>query len=296
MRKSEIDKKFDEIVDFSGIEKFIDTPVKRYSSGIAVRLAFSVAAHLEPEILLIDEVLAVGDAEFQKKCLGKMDDIAETGRTILFVSHNMTAVQNLCKKGILLDSGKIVLDSDINSVVKKYLSKINSYSGQIEWNESQAAPGNERVRLNSVRISSSGICSGSIDIDKEINIEVDYSNLDEGAKLQVSIHVYNSSGVMIFSSSNIGSVPLEPDVFYNKKLSVGKYRTICKVPPYFFNDGTHSVSIFIGTGSPYFKNIFKIKDVLGFEIIDGGAMRKEYMGSWHGIVRPRLFWSTKKVD
>ena len=296
MKKIEIDKKFDEIVAFSGIEKFIDTPVKRYSSGMAVRLAFSIAAHLEPEILLVDEVLAVGDAEFQKKCLGKMENIVEGGRTILFVSHNMTAVRGLCDNGILLDSGQISFQGKIDDVVKKYLTNIFSYSGEIKWDNPEDGPGNNLARLAAVRVGNANNYNGSVDIFNDFNIEVEYWNLEDQAKRNVSIHVNTPEGIMVFSSSNIGSVPLIPDPLDNKKLSIGKYKTICTIPAYLLNDGEHTISIFIGAGRPNFKTILNKKEILAFRVEDGGEMRKEYLGTWLGAVRPRLFWTSEKID
>jgi lipopolysaccharide transport system ATP-binding protein len=151
MKKREIVRKFDEIIDFSGIEKFIDTPVKRYSSGMYVRLAFAVAAHLEPEILLIDEVLAVGDTSFQKKCLGKIDDVARNGRTVLFVSHSMPAITRLCKRAILIDGGKVILDGSAHQVVNAYLGSGMGIMGIRKWDDPKRAPQNEFVRLTAVR-------------------------------------------------------------------------------------------------------------------------------------------------
>jgi len=295
MTKAEIKRKFDEIVDFSGIEKFIDTPVKRYSSGMAVKLAFSIAAHLDPEILLIDEVLAVGDAEFQKKCLGTMEKIAEGGRTVLFVSHNMTAVQSLCNRGILLYSGKISAEGSIHDIVDNYLSHIYSYEGKIEWETPELALGNSKVRLASVKVGTNNQYSGNVDIFNEFSIEVDYWNLEDQAKRTVSIHLNNSAGIMVFSSSNIGAVPIEPDPLFNKPLSLGRYKTVCKVPGYLLNNGTHTISVFIGAGGPKFSSIFRQKDILAFNVRDGGEMRTDYLGDWFGAIRPRLFWHTEKI-
>jgi lipopolysaccharide transport system ATP-binding protein len=153
MTKAEIRKKFDEIVAFAEIEKFIDTPVKRYSSGMYVRLAFAVAAHLEPEILVVDEVLAVGDASFQKKCLGKMGEVAKEGRTVLFVSHNMQAIQQLCRTAFQLEVGKIIGYGDSSTVVARYLANIGGMSSEVVWPE-QTAPGNDEIRLKAVRVYS----------------------------------------------------------------------------------------------------------------------------------------------
>jgi lipopolysaccharide transport system ATP-binding protein len=141
MRKKEVDRKYDEIVEFSGIEKFMETPVKRYSSGMKVRLAFSVAAHLEPDILVIDEVLAVGDADFQKKCLNKMDEVGTSGRTVLFVSHNMPAVTRLCTRALLMEEGRIIEEGTAEGIVRSYLNSGTGTSAYREWNDPAAAPG-----------------------------------------------------------------------------------------------------------------------------------------------------------
>jgi len=153
MSRAEIQKKFDEIVDFSEIERFLDTPVKRYSSGMYVRLGFAVAAHLEPEILIVDEVLAVGDVQFQKKCLGKMENVAKEGRTVLFVSHNMSAIRDLCKRAVCLDSGRCVEDGEVNAVVSKYLQKNANSIHEAVWEDPRTAPGNQKVRLHRARLA-----------------------------------------------------------------------------------------------------------------------------------------------
>lgn len=152
MTKREIDRKFDEIVDFSGVEKFLDTPIKRYSSGMKVRLAFAVAAHFEPEILIIDEVLAVGDAEFQKRCMGKMRDVVHSGRTILFVSHNMPAIKAICSKGIVLEAGTVTYDGPVDGAIAKYLEQIDSIGAQKVWNQANA-PQDDLFRLRRHRRS-----------------------------------------------------------------------------------------------------------------------------------------------
>src|SRR5437899_11537720 len=156
MKREEIKRKFDEIVEFSEVEKFIDTPVKRYSSGMYMRLAFAVAAHLETEILLVDEVLAVGDANFQKKCLGKMGEVAQEGRTVLFVSHNMTAVNQLCPRAIMLCDGEIARMGNTPEVVAEYLKVGSKSGGERLWNDRQKAPGSDRIRLHAVRVVSRG--------------------------------------------------------------------------------------------------------------------------------------------
>ena len=175
LRKFEIDKRFDEIVDFSDIDKFIDTPVKRYSSGMYVRLGFAIAAHLDPDVLIVDEVLAVGDADFQKKALGKMENVSHgEGRTILFVSHNMSSIINLCNRAILLNEGKIVADGKADKVVRQYLSTGDATDGEVVWANPDDAPGNESVRLYSVKILQDGVDGPAevVNISKEIKIEI----------------------------------------------------------------------------------------------------------------------------
>ena len=200
MRKKEIDAKFDEIVDFSGVEKFIDTPVKRYSSGMRVRLAFSVAATLEPDILIIDEVLAVGDARFQKKCLNKMQDVGRRGRTVIFVSHNMPAVTRLCSRTILLGGGKIVADGPSADVVGHYLNAENGGTSERIW-PAQEAPGDDVVRLLSMRIrTQSGLVTETVDISQTFCVELNYEVLKDGYELQVHFHVLNQEGINAFMS------------------------------------------------------------------------------------------------
>jgi lipopolysaccharide transport system ATP-binding protein len=207
MRKAEIDKKFDEIVAFAEVEKFIDTPVKHYSSGMYVRLAFAVAAHLEPEILLVDEVLAVGDAAFQKKCLGKMEDVAKEGRTVLFVSHNMAAISSLCKKACLLDSGKLVRQGPVQEVVQCYLQSVTS-TELIPLDQRQDRTGDGRVRAVSLRIESA-------DHDKVIRstsrlkITIGYCS-DEPVRYPrflVGIYDYTNRGIFLLDSDAVGGLP-----------------------------------------------------------------------------------------
>ena len=191
MRKAEITRNFDEIVDFSGVGKFIDTPVKRYSSGMYVRLAFGVAAHLEPEILLVDEVLAVGDAEFQKKCLGKMGEVAKAGRTVLFVSHNMFSLRNLCTRGMLIKDGRIAAEGAIHDVIDTYLDTRGEHTGEATWPNVEKAPGDHRTKLKAVRVTCEGKTAGEVDMAKAFEIGVDYENYDAGARRTVTVHLHN---------------------------------------------------------------------------------------------------------
>src|SRR5688572_4367560 len=201
MKRGEIAKKFDEIVAFAGVELFIDTPVKHYSSGMYLRLAFAVAAHLEPEILIVDEVLAVGDADFQRKCLGKMAGVADEGRTIFFVSHNMPAITRLCKRALYMDEGRLRLDGPAHEVVKAYLHSGLGTMAEREWPDPDKAPKGEVVRLCAVRVrTEDGLCTEKIDIRKPVGIEMEYDVLKPGHKVRSAIGVHNEEGVHAFEA------------------------------------------------------------------------------------------------
>src|SRR3984893_6304450 len=205
MRKSEIDRKFDEIVAFAEVDKFIDTPVKHYSSGMYVRLAFSVAAHLEPETLLVDEVLAVGDASFQKKCMGKMGDVARQGRTIVFVSHNMTALRRMCTRAIWLEGGRALDNGDPGKVIDHYLQKNTVTMLETVWPDDTRAPGDELVRLRRVRVIPE---TNLITVHTPTKIEFTYWNCEPDMIINLSIHVYNLEEVCVFvSTSDIAKRP-----------------------------------------------------------------------------------------
>jgi lipopolysaccharide transport system ATP-binding protein len=293
MEKQELNRKFDEIVAFAELEKFIDTPVKHYSSGMYVRLAFAVAAHLEPEILLIDEVLAVGDAAFQKKCLGKMGDVAREGRTVVLISHNMPSIINLCQRALLLTAGRLEKEGHPNDVVQHYLDTVRSASGQIVWPEAAKAPGNDIVRLQAVRILQEGIDgpAADIDISKEVVIEISYWNLKDGALLYTAIWLRDQIGTVVFSTANTTSVSLTDDPWYGRPQPKGLFQATCRIPGNFLNEGLYSVTAIVGRGAA---DTQILQDyAISFHVHDTGQMRKEYFGGWIGIVRPRLAWETK---
>lgn len=295
MSNVEIKQRFDEIVDFSGVERFLDTPVKFYSSGMYTRLAFSVAAHLNPEILIVDEVLAVGDAEFQKKCLGKMDSIAKEGRTVIFVSHNMIAVKLLCSCGVLLESGTIKEYGEISNVINTYLNYGITQIGEILWPSLESAPGDSRVKLKAVRIVSDGKVTRDVDIDKDFTIEADYLNLEQDGRRLISFHVVNAMGITIFTSTNMQSMCITPDPWNTRLYPKGEFRTSCTIPGLLLNDGLHSVSIYINVAGAT-DNILFVKDVLTFNVNDTGLMRQGFTGTWLGAVRPRLDWNTIQIS
>ena len=285
MRRVEIDQKLDEIVSFAEIENFIDTPVKRYSSGMYMRLAFSVAAHLEPQILVIDEVLAVGDVQFQKKCLGKMGDIAKKGRTVLFVSHNMAAVQTLCTRSIWLHEGKLVEDGTPGHVVSNYLKTSFSTSTECSWEDVKTAPGSDTVRLKSIRVRPvGGMPSDPITVKTPFVMEFDYLNLEPGAYLNLSLHIINEQGVTVFNTG-----PINESVWQGKPFPKGLFHSVCHVPGNLLNNGMHKVQLLVvkNQGSIDYSH----DEALVFEVRD--ADREGYFGEWPGAVRPDLMWTTE---
>jgi lipopolysaccharide transport system ATP-binding protein len=300
MRKKEIDSKFDEIVKFAEIEKFLDTPVKRYSSGMYVRLAFAIAAHLEPEILLVDEVLAVGDYKFQKKCLKKMSKVSSQGRTVLFVSHNMASVAQLCSRAILLDAGKIVAEGTTPDVIERYIGLRKDIEPEVSWKDPAKAPGGATVKLKSVRIlSDKGKPSSELDMGKDFFIELCYWNFTKGMKLLPSIYLINSEGIAVLTAANITSACLKPDPWYGRPSPQGLFRSVCRIPGNLLNEGQYfiNVSIADSDGMMVF-HVFE-REIISFEMVETEAMRKEYGGNLKhsknliGVVRPRLAFGTE---
>jgi lipopolysaccharide transport system ATP-binding protein len=251
-----------------------------------VRLAFSVAAHLEPEILLVDEVLAVGDAAFQKKCLDKMGNVASQGRTVLFVSHNMVAVQNLCGRAILLDEGKILEEGDTARVVSNYLAR--SYSPLTEqiWPDVHIAPGNEQVRLRRLCIRPEhGLSGDPISHETSFVVEVEYWNLVPGAVIYPCLHFYTEQQIIAFTSA-----PIDYDLSEEKPKPKGLYKSICHVPDNFLNSGAHRVLLLMIRDTS--RILYKFENALSFEILDLGTRPGSWYGKEPGIVRPKMQWET----
>jgi lipopolysaccharide transport system ATP-binding protein len=292
MRKYEIDKKFDEIVDFSGdeVKKLLDTPVKKYSSGMYVRLAFAVAAHLESEILIVDEVLAVGDAAFQKKCLGKMQDIsAQEGRTILFVSHNMPAVRKFCHRGILLESGGIVLDGEVNTVVNYYLESGSSTTVSRTWN-TKDRPGNQALRIIAVQlIDKNGQESSAMNISEDIQVKIQYEVIRNGSIPQFSVILLDMEGNCVF-----GSLNNKDNNAYGSPVDKGIYQSTCSIQGNLLNAGRFFISI--AGFSDNWSDGFREDNVLSFDAIDDGILKGDYHGDYGGPIRPLLKWHTEILD
>ena len=290
MRKKEVDRKFDEIVDFSGVEKFLDTPVKRYSSGMRVRLAFAVAAHLEPEILIIDEVLAVGDAAFQEKCLSKMQDVGSQGRTVFFVSHNMPAVTRLCGRVIMLGQGQLLADGPSDKIVAQYLHEGTNTTAERYWTDVSEAPGEDVSRLNGVRIKDeNGETTAAIDIRKPVGFEMTYEVMDDGYTLMPHFNLLNDEGVCVFSTFD-----MSPE-WRKKRRPKGRYTATAWVPGNFLSEGSFFVNAAMITIEPHTIRQFFVREAVSFQVIDpmeGDSARGDWVKEVKGVVRPLLNWET----
>lgn len=282
MRKTEIERKFDEIVEFAEIDKFLDTPIKHYSSGMSVRLAFAVAAHMEPDILIVDEVLAVGDAAFQQKCLGKMSDVARVGRTILFVSHNMTAIGRLCNRAILMNAGQIEMDGPTGQVIEKYLLSHADVTGS--WSRPVASATGEPIDLLNARVlNPSGEPSPTIAFGEGFDIEILYRVNQPAADWWVLFRILDNAGQIVLTSWDIDSLPAQRDH------SRGIYRTVCSVPGSFLKPAVYAATLATVTKR---SEMERYDSAFRFEISsEGYPLNQGRMGS----VTPILRWSQEKV-
>jgi lipopolysaccharide transport system ATP-binding protein len=293
MNRHEISRKFDEIVAFSGVEKYIDTPVKRYSSGMYVRLAFAVAAHLDPDILVVDEVLAVGDIAFQKKSFDKMEEAGKSGRTVLVVSHNMTMINRLCSSAVLLNSGRLETQGATMDVVQQYLALNLTHPGFHQWDDARQSPGNDVVRLKQVRVcTADGVTRESFDIRRPILIEFEYRVLQDGAILHPSFFLMDSTGTIVFLSGGMHA----PD-WVERPRAAGLYISQCEIPGNFLAEGTFSIRAIANTAFRDKKPVvhFDVRDAVSFNVhdtIEGDSARGAHVGAYYGVVRPILKWDT----
>jgi lipopolysaccharide transport system ATP-binding protein len=284
MSKEEIRNKFDEIVAFSGIEKFIDTPVKRYSSGMYVRLAFAVAAHLEPDILIVDEVLAVGDADFQKKCMGKMQEVSNTNeRTILFVSHNMQAVTNLCSTALWLDSGRIKKTGNAKEVVSSYIGSSKQNKTEHHWESSESAPGNDIIRMKSIGIRPQAEeANAYITVRTPVQLDVEFWCLQQGFDINVNVRLLTDTGECVF---DLGSPTIKAEKTILTLKSI--------VPGNLLNNASYTISLIVvkNNSSP----IYTFSNCISFDVED---IREGmyYFGAWPGIIRPQIETSFCKKE
>lgn len=290
MTKKEIASKIDEIIEFSGCERYIDTPVKRYSSGMTVRLAFAVAAFLEPDILIIDEVLAVGDAEFQKKAIGKMQDISKgEGRTVLFVSHNMDSIARLCTRALLMKNGSILQEGKVSQVVDSYLSSEFGITSQKYWIENN---GNNLAKVLSVKVHNANFEDGeNFKITEKVGITLTYQVLESAYKIHSAFNFFNSNGINIFDSHESNTE------LYHVKKELGVFQTTVWIYENLFSEGVIVVGVALVTHDPFVVH-FHEREAIAFNIVEdlkNSPTRGDYVGSMPGIIRPKLTWESKKL-
>ena len=289
MKRREIQRKFPEIVEFAGVEKFIDTPVKRFSSGMYVRLAFAVAAHLEPEILLVDEVLAVGDAEFQRRCLGRMQDFGASGRTVLFVSHNMQAVARLCERTLLLEGGRVVLDGPSPEVVAQYLQTGHGTGSYREWRDLSTSPGDDIAKLRWVKVVQEDELAETADVRKPIGIEVAFRVYRRHA-LFPKLKLYNGEGETLFNA-------LDTDPRWYDPAEPGDYVSTAWLPPNLLNEGFVTVDVGVVSLDRKLLPHTGYYNAVSFHVYDpgeGDSARGLFGGQLRGAVRPLLEWTTEE--
>ncbi|HEU0302951.1 MAG TPA: ABC transporter ATP-binding protein [Gaiellaceae bacterium] len=295
MGRREITRKLPEIIDFAGVATFIDTPVKRYSSGMYVRLAFSVAAHLEPEILLVDEVLAVGDAEFQRRCLGRMEEFSRSGRTVVFVSHQMQTLARLCDRAILLDGGEIVRDGPSDEVVAHYLQTVTGTPSRRVFPDLDTAPGDKRARLREIRVvDEHGDLADSIDVRRPVGIEITFTVLRDDVPMFPKIKLYDREGDTAFNALDTSDVWDEPP-------AVGDHSATCWIPGNYLNEGLYTVDVgVVSLGRAGMQKLLHhtaMREAVSFHVYDpgeGDTSKGRFPGHLRGPVRPLLEWTTER--
>jgi lipopolysaccharide transport system ATP-binding protein len=290
MKRSDIESKFDEIVEFSGVSKFIDTPVKRFSSGMYLRLAFSVAAHLEPDILIVDEVLAVGDAEFQRKCLGKMDEVSKAGRTVLFVSHDMSAIMRLTDEAIVLDKGKIIHRAPTQEAIDFYMSSRLSQAGERTWTEDEIPAVSEPFKPIAIRVKDKENRVVNVARSAEpLTVEVEYEIEQDIKGLRVGIYLQTSQGAYIFAAFDT-DMPAQYEKFGVRKK--GHYFSKCTIPAHFLNERKYILGM--NASSYRVKSYFQDEHALSFGVDIAGAPGKQWAERRIGVIRPDLGWKIEK--
>lgn len=282
MTTGEIRRKFDEIVAFSEIEEFIETPVKRYSSGMYVRLAFAVAAHLDPEILIVDEVLAVGDAPFQEKCIGKMGQASRDGRTVLFVSHALAVVANLCSRVVLLEGGEKRAEGTPEEVIRAYVESVSQTPSEITWDDSNREANSGRVRLVATRVLSEDQITADVDLEKPTIVQYDFEVLRPGLNVASSIHLFDKHGTCVLASGTATRV-LEP----------GRYQHSCVFPANFLNDGHYSITILLIVDHTRFDVV--VQNAISF-VVHETKRWGNYLGTIIGCIRPQLEWKERSLN
>ncbi|MDA8389054.1 MAG: polysaccharide ABC transporter ATP-binding protein [Nitrospiraceae bacterium] len=295
MTRDHIRRRFDEIVDFAEVEKFIDTPVKHYSSGMYLRLAFAVAAHLDPDILIVDEVLAVGDARFHKKCLNKMQDAGQTGRTVIFVSHSMPAITRLCKRAILVEDGRMLADGPSHKVVNQYLNGGCETAASRDWPDPARAPGSDLARLRGVRvITEGGAVTDAVDVSQTFGIEMEFDVLEPRNVLMPYHHVFNQQHIEIFDAHDTDAA------WRGRPRPRGRYRSTVWIPGNLLAEGTLFISSGLTrTDAAASRPEFHEQDVISIQVVENIDNERSARGDWSrdmgGVVRPLFRWDTRFI-
>ncbi len=292
MKRREIASKLDDIVEFAGVERFIDTPVKRFSSGMYVRLAFAVAAYLEPEILLVDEVLAVGDAEFQRRCLGRMETLGEEGRTVIFVSHNLQAITQLCDRVILLEQGRAVEEGPSAAVVARYLQSGLGTTSYRQWPDDETGPGDAAVRLLWAKVvDADGQQADAVDVRRPLGIEIAFKVLRGDTALFPKFKLVDERGDICFNAMDTSDRWRQP-------VAPGVYVTTAWIPGNLLNEGLFAADVAVcSIGAPKLRHHFQERSVVAFHVQDpgeGDSARGVFTGQWRGVVRPLLDWTVEE--
>lgn len=292
MRKWEITSKLDEIVSFSGCSAYLDTPVKRYSSGMYVRLAFAVAAHLEPEILVVDEVLAVGDAEFQDRCVGKLQNVSKSGKTILFVSHNLAAIRQLCTSSLVLSQGRIAFSGGVQEGIEHYLGRGTYSAGERVWNydnQPDRVPTGKFRMLSMKILSSQRYTSNRLDMSEPFDIEVEYELLENLPRLRIGLQLTSAEGILVFTTAN--SADKE---FQNKQHAAGRYRTTCTVPANLLNEGGYQIRL--SADVPMVEVLFIEENAISISLQQSGNEYARFNEKWPGVVCPKFIWNNMRIE
>jgi lipopolysaccharide transport system ATP-binding protein len=292
MKRSEIEAKFDEMVEFSEVAQFIDTPVKRYSSGMYLRLAFAVAAHLEPEILVVDEVLAVGDAEFQRKCLGKMNDVAQQGRTVLFVSHNMSAILRLTQEAIVLKKGQLIKRAPTPEAVDFYLASGQAESGERSWEPDEIPASSAPFRPICLRLKDrAGKIVDTVRSTEPVTVEWEYQLEAPVTGLRVGMYLNTMRGEYVFTAFDTDDAK-QYEQFGARQ--AGRYVSRCNIPADFFNEGRYSLGV--NASSFGVRRYFMDENAMSFNVDISGAPGTQWPEIRQGPIRPRLDWKIEKLD
>lgn len=290
MTRTEVRRKFDEIVEFAEIGRFLETPVKRYSSGMYVRLAFAVAAHLEPDILLVDEVLAVGDVAFQEKCLGKMNAVAGQGRTVLFVSHNLAAVRQLCSRAVVLESGSVKANGDTDEMLSTYMSSMVAASGAQEWTDREMAPHGPDQWLRAVRVVQDGVCTHRVDVDSPFRIEFDFVNTNERGRLFVHLFLVDEYGGVVLEAVNNPAANRLEERWYGQPHPEGVYRYTCTFPGTLLNARRYFVTLKVGNLAN------RSRDMNADRVISLEGYETTAMAGYRGVVRMPMEWRGERLE